>query len=333
MKHKGKFPALDHRITSIKTIRSLWFILPLCVLFSACHDRVLFTNAANSGEIGILLDGNLNGTFVNDQAFTSAFNGHVDPGTVTSGVHNEVIAFQSMRPPTIVENANWTNGDEDVTVAFPNTMGLAFTVWLLQGPVADRTNQAIAACIKLDEIWTDERMGTRIAGFQINDKISDPNSAGFLDFTCGNAADMRTKIGFNSNTINIYYVNRVDFGTGFSTGNGVWCGNNTVVMGSNASDHLAAHETGHAFGLDHVNSLTTNFDVTNVMHNASNTRRFLTEGQTFRAHFDPGSVINTTYILRPGLPTRSCGSLNENPTNDCPEIQKRIWADGTFPAN
>ena len=46
----------------------------------------------------------------------------------------------------------------------------------------------------------------------------------------------------------------------------------------NTGDELLSHEIGHALSLLHVNGQPT-FNQTNVMHNASNTRQFLTEGQ------------------------------------------------------
>jgi hypothetical protein len=105
-------------------------------------------------------------------------------------------------------------------------------------------------------------------------------------------------------------------------------------MGRNASDHLFSHEIGHAFSLGHVNALTMFFDTTNVMHNASNNRNFLTEGQTFRAVVNTGSVINGVYNARPGLITRNCGNSTDTTVADCPAVQKRIWADGAgFPPN
>ena len=298
------------------------------------HDRVLFDNAYSSGEIGIVLDGNVNGAVVNDETYTTTAGGHVDPGDVTAAGNNEVIAWQTRRPVTLEEAIPWTNGNEDVTVALPNTFGIPFTVWLLEGPLADRQAQATAACVKLDQIWRDERMGSYISAFTMNDATNDPDAAQFLDFTCAEAADIKSMIGHDPNRINIYYVDRVDFGTGFGTGKGVWCNAERIVaMGSTTSDHLSAHEAGHGFELGHVNNLISDFDTTNVMHNASNNREYLTEGQTFRAHLEPDSAINNVYNLRPGLTTRNCGNLDLNATDTCPEVQKRIWADGTFPAN
>ncbi len=308
-------------------------ILGLTVLLGGCHDRVSFNNPNSSGEIGILLDGVVNGTTENDKSYITTADGHIDVGDVTAGSHNEIIAFQTKRPAALVESVAWTTSDNSVTVPFAGEMGTKFYAWILQTPYSDMYTRAIAACIKLDQIWSNERSGLYIRIFNVTDSTSDPDRSTFLDFTCSEATSLRNNIGYNSDGINIYYVDRVDFGSGFSTGNGVWCGNNTIVMGSTTSDHLAAHEAGHAFQLGHVNALTTNFDRTNVMHNASNTREFLTEGQNFRAQLEPDSVINTTYNLRSGLTTRDCGNLTETATDECPAVQKRIWADGTFPAN
>ena len=133
--------------------------------------------------------------------------------------------------------------------------------------------------------------------------------------------------------MNVYWVNTVDFGLGALTSNGVWCGGNVVAMGWNTLDHLFSHEIGHAYQLDHVNSLTSFFDTTNVMHNASNSRTYLTEGQTMRAVMDSNSVVNTLGG-RTGS-TRSCGGTATSTTDpSCPAVQKRVWGDGVaWPAN
>ena len=101
-------------------------------------------------------------------------------------------------------------------------------------------------------------------------------------------------------------------------------------MGSGTNDELLVHELGHNFDLEHVNGQPT-FDQTNIMHSASVTREFITEGQSFRSHLDPNSTINSQYAARPGEPTRSCG--HSASSNDCTELNTRIWADGAFPAN
>lgn len=141
--------------------------------------------------------------------------------------------------------------------------------------------------------------------------------------------------------INIYYVDRVGGGpSSVGTGTGWSCkndhesdnGGDFVAMGSATGDELLAHELGHSFALQHTNGLT-GYDTTNVMHNASNTREFLTEGQTFRLHMLAGSAINDAniYGARPGLTTRDC-RINAA-SEICVDNKKRIWADGAFPAN
>ncbi len=105
-------------------------------------------------------------------------------------------------------------------------------------------------------------------------------------------------------------------------------------MGKNTSGHLLAHELGHGFALDHSN--TSNdadyFDETNVMHNSSGEREFLTEGQTYRAVFRRGSVLNDLYDVREGAVTRSCPTSEFS--YECPKSYQRVWADGpTWPAN
>ena len=293
-------------------------------------DQVRFSNANASGDIGILLDGNLGGN-VNDLAFITGATGVVQPGNVTPGTRNELIAYQAGRPPRLLEGVPWTSGQDIVTVGFANEMPIDLTVWMIEPPSAERQAQVTAARAKVNQIWNTERMGTRINGFQVVDKTADPAGPAFQEFTCGLAADMHARIGFIPGRVNLYYVNTVDFGNGPATTNGVFCGDNTIALGRFASDHLAAHELGHSFNLQHV--FPPNFDETNVMHNASDTRQFFTEGQTFRANVDPVSSINATYNLRPGLATRPCDPFLESATDDCPALQRRIFADGAFPPN
>jgi hypothetical protein len=83
--------------------------------------------------------------------------------------------------------------------------------------------------------------------------------------------------------------------------------------------------------LEHIDDLTTDFDVSNVMHSASWSRQYFTEGQTFRAHLRPNSAINSVYNSRAGLSIRNCD--RDTLTRECPPIRKRLWDDGAFPAN
>ena len=141
---------------------------------------------------------------------------------------------------------------------------------------------------------------------------------------------MQTAIGKDAGRINIYIVDLVQG----ILGRGQACGFGTdfVVVGSSAGAELLAHEIGHDFTLEHVDTLAADFDQTNVMYSASDTRQYFTEGQLFRAHLAGLSTLNWLYNARTGQPTRTCAQLDSSDT--CPPIAKRIWADGAkYPPN
>lgn len=139
-------------------------------------------------------------------------------------------------------------------------------------------------------------------------------------------APIRAAIGFTPNRLNIYWVNTVNGAT--TTG---WSNfGPQIAMGFNSGDELLVHEIGHALSLTHT--ALPNFDQTNIMAAASDTRAFITEGQIVRAHFNPNSVLRATYTYpAPVPPARPC-NINAA-DNFCPRIDRRIWADGAFPAN
>lgn len=171
-------------------------------------------------------------------------------------------------------------------------------------------------------------MGVRFSEFEIVDATGDSDASNYFDFTCANKTGIQNDIGKRANRINIYYVDTVDGGT--SRGQACSIGSDFVAMGRTTGDELLSHELGHDFALQHIDT-TSNFDQTNIMHSASNTRAFVTEGQVFRAHLRSDSAINSIYGARPGKPTRDCAHTADSAT--CPRINKRIWADGTFVAN
>jgi hypothetical protein len=67
------------------------------------------------------------------------------------------------------------------------------------------------------------------------------------------------------------------------------------------------------------------------MHSASNTRKYFTQGELFRAHFWSASALNAIYAARPSQPTHDCQP--EESSQQCPPIQRRIWPQGKFGAN
>ena len=299
----------------------------LLVLTGCAADQVTLSNTSGS-ENGILVDGQSSTGQVNDQAFTSSST-TLNVGQLNTGSSNEVVAFTSRRPVAIQTSVPWTGGNDNISVAFPNQITIPVKVWIVKGPFATQRTKAINACVTTTSIWNDERMGVAFSPFEIVDATADPDAPNYYAFDCSKKSGIESDIGKTSGRINIYYVDTVDGGTG--RGQACAIGSDFVAMGSNTGSELLSHELGHDFALTHIDDLTASFDQTNIMHSASNTRQFVTEGQLFRAHLSTNSALNFLYSARPGLPTRDCPRDTAN--NQCPQIRKRIWADGTFPAN
>ena len=311
--------------------QSVWgFVVMSFVILGGCAADTVRITGGSGYEDGVLVDGTSSGVFHNDDRATGSDGSAIAVSSFSAGP-GEVVGYSVGHAPTL--NApNWTAAGDTVTFVFDPKYKVKFKIWVVQGPFADGQTKAINACIRTSQIWRDERQGTSFSVFDITDATGSANAASYAAFDCGKVASMKTDVGFDAGAVNVYWVNTVDVGSGAATSNGVWCGGNVGAMGWNTLDHLFSHEIGHAFALDHVNSLTTFFDTTNVMHNASNFRAFLTEGETFRAVVNSGSVVNTLGG-RTGT-TRSCGLSTSTTDPACPAVQKRIWADGgAWPPN
>ena len=311
-------------------IKNLNVILAISATLLLVGCDTIRVTGGDGFEIGLLIDGTAAGNVHNDDRATGTDGTSIIVGSFDAGP-GEVIAYTVGHAPTL-GSAAWTAGDDAITFPFEPKYRVKFKIWVVNGPFADGQTKAVNACIKTSQIWRDERQGTSFSTFDIVDVTGNATAANYTAFDCGKVAGIKTDIGFDNAAVNAYWVNTVDFGSGAATSNGVWCGGNVVAMGWNTLDHLFSHEVGHAFSLDHVNSLAAFFDTTNVMHNASNSRSFLTEGQTFRAVANSGSVVNT--LGGRTTATRNCGNSTATGDAACPPVQKRIWADGAaWPAN
>ncbi len=223
---------------------------------------------------------------------------------------------------------NWTANRDEPNLNFSNVIKIPVKVWIVKGDFATQRAMVINHCIYTANVWSTERMGVQFNPFEIVDATGDPDAPTYYNFTCALKSGIETDIGKDSNKINIYYVGTVDGGS--SRGQACSIGSDFVAMGENTFSDLLSHELGHDFGLFHTDT-HANFDQTGIMHSASSTRAFISEGQLFRAHLLPGSALNAVYNARAGQPSRNCGHSTSSAT--CPDIDKRIWVDGTFPVN
>ena len=301
--------------------------------------------------------GNENGILVNDGQSTDATNYQTylsNNTTIGVGVFRfgdgEVVAFTNSRPVATKNSFSWTTNGIPVEVPFSNRIDISVTVWIVNGPFDEpdpftgvsQHDRAIGMSETTTAIWKDERMGTAFRDFEIIDATNKVDRFGrsisqiYYNVNGGECNDIPAgfarDIGQTPGRINIYLVDTVDgaLGKGVTCGPPNGIGMSFIAIGSRASNDLLAHELGHTFALDHVNGMA-DFDETNVMHNASLGRRFFTEGQTFRANLRSDSALNFLYTARPSQPTRNCGTNDAN--KECPKLDKRIWADGTFPPN
>jgi len=320
-------------------------LLILTAIYTWCHlqrDMVVLSNTSGR-ENGILVSAQGSDRILTDAAFTSTSNA-IDVGQLTAApTRNEVIAFTNSRPVAIKQMVSWMPGSDTIDLPFATEIDISVTVWILKAPFADQSQHASDRCIGVATLWTAERMGVGFApgGCEdMRDETSGASNAQFLAFNCGKQNRLRTAIPPVPGHINIYVVDTVAVNSAYGTGNGTSCGTSDFsVLGSTADAGLAIHELGHNFSLTHIDSqgvILPGFDANNIMHSASSTRHYFTEGQVFRANFTPanpqaqlpGSALNSVYTnARAGLPTRDCA------TDPCPALVKRIWADGVLPPN
>ena len=246
----------------------------------------------------------------------------------------EVVAFGVDRP-VAVQPASFATAlaDQTVTVSFPPPIDVPVTIWVLATPFATQQQAALTLFQTAQALYGAERVGVRMSALEIVDATVNPAASSWSAFTCGannaNVAALQAAVGARPGRINVYLVPLVDGST--SRGNACIVGGGFVAIAAGAGSELLAHEIGHDLALEHVDDLVADFDATNIMHSASNVRRFLTEGQLFRAHLRSSSALNLVYGARPGLAIRDCD--RDTPALDCPPIAKRLWPDGTFMPN
>jgi len=310
------------------TMRLLPSILLAAAALAGCGTaNVRFLSTSGSPNGVLLTDG-----------FSTGYSGYTTGSdTVNVGARagsGEAVGFSQYRPVAL-RSASWLTwfGNQTVDVDLRDQIRVPITFWVLSAPFNTNQTRANNFWFAMQTTYWPERVGLLFTPTTVRDATANANRSKYLAFTCGasnaNMTKIQTDIGFDAGRINVYLVDSVDGST--SRGNACQIGGPFVAIASTAGSDLLSHEIGHDLALTHIDDLTSSFDTTNVMHSASNSRAFLTEGQLFRMHLQPASAINATYGVRPGQTTRDCP--RDTVSTTCPPSQKRLWADGTFPAN
>jgi len=286
-------------------------------------DRIVARNNALQ-PIGLLIDGGGAAGPFNDLGRVTSDS--IIDVVINQGPDNELIAFTQGRPPILVP-AVWSSGTDTVDFAFPDPLSIPVTIWIVKGPFGSQQSRASFAVSTTSLIWNDERMGLGFSDVEMIDATGDPDAPALYDMVlCNQQSLAETTIGKRAGRINIYYVGTVDSGTDRGRACG---GGDFIMMAERSGNELLSHEIGHLFGLGHVDN-DPRFDRSNVMHSASNTRQYLTEGQVFRSHYHEFSALRITYGLRTDAP-RTCGDFVMNVI--CPSLARRLFDDGFFPAD
>src|SRR6185369_4488629 len=175
--------------------------------------------------------------------------------------------------------APWTKNADTFDVQLQNNIRFDVTFWILAGNFMTQQTRAAAAVLAVNNAYTTEKAGVRIAWVTINDATSNPAAAALM--TGGTMQQFQTGIGFNPREINVYVIDTVNGG---SANGKNFDGTPVILLGQNALTfpQLLEHEIGHAFVLWHTGNVP-GFNWQNVMWN-SVSAHFLTEGQIFRMH-------------------------------------------------
>ncbi len=278
-------------------------------------DRLRLDNNAGANASVALLDARRSSGCVNDQPFhlTSVR----DVGSVSSNgsCNSEVAVFSPDDAMQLRTNVNtWTSILGDVTPVdlTPDIRNTPLTVWIMRGTFANTNARLTTDRARASQLFNTMGVGTIVSTPAINDATGDADTAGLLDADCDDAANLRSRIGFTAGRLNVYYLD--DPGA-----RGWWCGNNTIIIGSGADNESLAHEIGHAFTLDHTNTVA-GIPSTNLMITGGTGRNSITKGQAFRCNLNPSSTMNTngtrTGITRncpDGTTSTTCPSLALNP--------------------
>jgi len=285
-------------------------LLVLLTAATACTDQVFVQDVEEGEDFGILLDGNHeSGSIATDEVHRSTdspleFRLTARPFDSEELV-DQIVAFSRDRA-VVSRRGKWTGGKDVRTLALPGAIVLPIVVWVVTGPYDDR--DPVSLVEEANAFFYAERAGVilELARGSIRDVTAKGNGSQYQaiqlsEFEKGHAEnDFRALLGWESGKINVYLTDEAPApdSSSYSSETTGWTfetkeeGKTVLVLGKQATGALLAHEVGHALDLHHVDyklgsvrKFYDKFDKTNVMCSFGAARAYVTEGQTFRAHF------------------------------------------------
>jgi hypothetical protein len=287
-------------------------------------DVVRLTSAP-VGDVGLLVDGTNNIGPLQDYPYRT-LTGEVTVGVLNGrGLSQGVAVFAPDRRPEMVP-VTWTAGLDTLTVSLGDPIAIPITVWVIGGSgFATEVAKVQAGLSGLNDQWRRERAGILVGEIEFVDATDLVD--GFGVFALGIGAPfgpIAAGVGRRAGRYNIYVVTDVRQdgasvdafaelpGTAFAV---------TAVALASGAPRLLGHEFGHNFALQDTPNVD-GFQFDPNMMTVGQGSLSLTEGQTFRMHFDRFSSLRA---FRSGdtFVSITCEAVNAN--THCPWLALRIW--------
>jgi len=303
----------------------------------------LWVNGLVNSAIGLVDNQWYHQTFISTAATINLRVNVMPPAQAGNPSASEVVGFTYNRPPTLLMNVPWTDGFDSIPLEFRDTAQIPIQFWILSSHATRARIGRDMAYVQ--SVWQKEKLGFTPAIAAIVDKSAAAKD--FANFTCEQSQTLEAAIGKTNGMINVYYVDLIDGGKD----EGIVCdaprddfGDDVAFISAmDGETDTLGHELGHDLSLEHPDEFKIpGFNDQNLMWSGgTRLTKYLSEGQTFRMNFNPGSALNTRYFSvvwpPPTVPhLRFCPTdvSNQSPANTyetlaCPALSRRIWADGT----